>query len=185
MELCSSCTHAELKASPDYARMTPPLAQAVRDALPTIQAELGSLGTALSVQFIGVGPRGEDVYSVHFSNGDAEWRIRLTSDGILEWLEHHPFKEALRLPLTDVSTLRTQPGGGEPTTIELINTTNDSLRVYWIDGEGQLKRQGSVEAHHLKTQLAYVSELFMLGRDERHPVAIFKAVPGLSIGAVN
>jgi CubicO group peptidase (beta-lactamase class C family) len=175
----------ELKASPDYGRMTPPLAQAVRDALPTIQAELGSLGRTLSVQFIGVGSRGEDIYSVHFSNGDAEWRIRLTSDGILEWLEHHPFKEALRLPLTNVSALRTQPGGGEPTTIEFLNTTNDPLRMYWIDQEGQLKSRGSVEAHHLKTWSASVSDVFMLGQDEHHPVAIFKAVPGLTIGAVN
>jgi CubicO group peptidase (beta-lactamase class C family) len=174
----------ELKASPDYGRMTPPLAQAVRDALPTIQAELGSLGSALSVEFIGVGSRGEDVYAVYFSNGDTEWRIRLTSEGVLEWLEHRPFKEALRLPLTNVSALRGQPPG-ELTAIEFLNKTNNPLHVYWIDQEGQLKRRGSVEAHHLKTQPANVSELFMLGQDEHHPVAIFKAVPGLSIGAVN
>jgi CubicO group peptidase (beta-lactamase class C family) len=174
----------ELRASPDFDRMTPTLAQTVRDALPTIQAELDSLGRALSVEFIGVGSRGEDVYSVHFSNGDAEWRIRLTDEGMLEWLEHHPFKEALRLPVASVGTLRTQPGG-EPTTIEIINRTNDPLRVYWIDREGQLKWRGSVESHHLKTQPAYASELFMLGRDERHPAAIFEAVPGLSIGSVN
>jgi hypothetical protein len=62
---------------------------------------------------------------------------------------------------------------------------NDPLRVYWIDREGQLRWRASVESHHLKTQPAYVSELFMLGPDERHPVAIFEAIPGLSIGAVN
>jgi hypothetical protein len=113
----------ELRASPDYDRMTPILAQAVRDALPSIQAELGSLGSALSVEFLGVGSRGEDVYSVHFSNGDAEWRIRLTSEGVLEWLQHYPFKEASRLPLANVSALRPQPGG-ELTTLEFINRTN-------------------------------------------------------------
>jgi hypothetical protein len=156
----------------------------VRDALPTIQAELASLGSELSVEFIGVGSRGEDVYTVHFSNGDTEWRIRLTSEGVLEWLEHRPFKEASRLPLTNVSALRGQPPG-EFTIIEFLNKTNNPLHVYWIDQEGQLKRRGSVESHHLKTQPANVSELFMLGQDEHHPVAIFKAVPGLTIGAVN
>jgi hypothetical protein len=172
----------ELRASPDYSRMTPMLAQAVGDALLSIQAELNSLGTAKSLEFIGVGYPGVDVYVVHFSNGDAEWRIRLTSDGTPEWLEHHPLKDATHLPLTNVSALRSPPDGG-PTTLELLNRTNNPLRVYSIDQEGQIKSEGSVE--HLKTQPAEVGEIFMVGQDESHPVTIFRAVPGLSLGTVN
>ena len=174
----------ELRASPDYGRMTPILAGAVRRALSSIQEELGLLGKAMSLEFIGVGSRGTDVYVVHFSNGDAEWRIRLTSEGKLEWLEHHPLKDASRLPMMNVSTLQGQPPG-EPTTIEFLNKTNIPLQVYWIDPEGALKARGSVDPDHLKTQPCYVSELFVLGRDERHPVAIFRAAPGLTIGRVN
>lgn len=87
----------ELRVSPDYGRMTPLLAQAVARGLLSIQAELNSLGTTKSVEFIGVGYPGVDVYVVHFSNGDAEWRIRLTSEGTIEWLEHHPLEKATPL----------------------------------------------------------------------------------------
>jgi CubicO group peptidase (beta-lactamase class C family) len=174
----------ELRGSPDYGRMTPTLARAVREHLPSIQEELNSLGRVLSVEFLGVGNRGVDVYLVHGTNADAEWRIRLTEAGMLEWLEHHPIKEAQRLPLTNVGTLRTQPAD-QLATIEFLNKTNEPLHLYWLDQEGGILRRGSVEPHRPRTLPCYVSEVFMLGRDERHPVAIYRAAPGWTLGTAN
>lgn len=65
----------ELRGDPDYTRMSPLLARAVRQTLPTLQEELSRLGKLEATDFIGVGSRGEDVYIAHFARGDAEWRI--------------------------------------------------------------------------------------------------------------
>jgi hypothetical protein len=175
----------ELRNSPDYDHMSPTLAQAVRTSLPATQTELASLGEEQSVDFTGIGSRGEDVYAVHFSNGgDAEWRILPGDDGTITMLEHHTFKRATPLPVSNISAVRTKPGGS-PTTLEFLNRTNDPLQVYWIDPEGQTRRQGTVEAHHIKTQPTYSSEVWMLGKDEHHPTAVFIADPGLTVATIN
>ena len=73
---------AEMQAgTPDYARMSPELAEAVRVDLATGHSLLKSLGPVQSVQFKSVGPGGADVYEVKFEHGTAQWRIKLTPDG--------------------------------------------------------------------------------------------------------
>ena len=73
---------AEMQAgTPDYARMSPELAEAVRADLATGHSLLKSLGAVQSVQFKSVGPAGADVYEVKFEHGTAQWRIKLTPDG--------------------------------------------------------------------------------------------------------
>ena len=72
---------AEMQAgTPDYARMSPELAEAVRADLATGHSLLKSLGAVQSVQFKSVGPAGADVYEVKFEHGTAQWRIKLTPD---------------------------------------------------------------------------------------------------------
>lgn len=73
---------AEMQAgTPDYARMSPELADAVRATVATVQRLLKSLGAVQSVQFKSVGPAGGDAYEVKFEHGTAQWRIKLTPDG--------------------------------------------------------------------------------------------------------
>lgn len=73
---------AEMQAgTPDYTRMSPEFADAVRASVATVHPLLKSLGAVQSVQFKSVGPAGADVYEVKFEHRTAQWRIKLTPDG--------------------------------------------------------------------------------------------------------
>jgi hypothetical protein len=69
------------QGTPDYDRMTLPVAAAIRQFLPQQQAILAKLGTVRSMSFRGVSPSGNDIYMVQFANGAAEWQIGLLNEG--------------------------------------------------------------------------------------------------------
>lgn len=66
---------------PDYAGMSADLAEATRKQLPVLQPGLAGLGPVSSVEFLGVGPQGQDVYSVWHQGGASHWQIALARDG--------------------------------------------------------------------------------------------------------
>jgi len=68
---------------PDYARMTPELASAMRNALPALQQSLAILGPVVSVQFIGVGSQGWDLYQLKHEHGVSQMRVMLDSRGLI------------------------------------------------------------------------------------------------------
>jgi hypothetical protein len=72
----------EASGKPDFDRMTPELADAVRVQLPVIRNRLASLGALQTVQFSKVEPDGSDLYEVTFEHGRAPWHIGLNPDGI-------------------------------------------------------------------------------------------------------
>ena len=78
------------RGAPDYARMTPRLADILRQQLTQLHAQMTALGAVDSIFFKGVGPGGYDVYGVKFAGGAAEFRIRLTADGLIENLSFRP-----------------------------------------------------------------------------------------------
>ena len=174
----------ERRSQPDYDRMAPAVAQGVRQSLSTVQSELAALGEEKSLEFECVGSGGEDIYAVHFENGDAEWHILLAEDGMIHLLQHSRFKEATRLPLGQRETLRSGPGT-TATTIEFWNKTDETLKVYWIDPNGEFKSYGTVNRHQIKTLRTFVSHLWAVGKDEQHPLGLFNASPGLTIGTIN
>ena len=67
--------------TPDYERMTPRTAAATRRLLPQEQAILARLGTLRAMSFRGVSQAGNDIYTVQFANGWAEWQIGLIDQG--------------------------------------------------------------------------------------------------------
>jgi hypothetical protein len=69
------------RGAPDYARMTPDIAAATQRNLALDRAILAQLGPVRSVSFRGVSWSGVDIYTVHFANGSADWRIALVKDG--------------------------------------------------------------------------------------------------------
>ncbi len=77
------------KGRPNYGTMGPELADIVRIQLPGVQKELVDLGKLKSLEFRGVSPAGFDIYNAHFANGDQEWQILMSSDGIIRALSHH------------------------------------------------------------------------------------------------
>ncbi|HEX3441980.1 MAG TPA: M56 family metallopeptidase [Pseudolabrys sp.] len=69
------------RGTPDYARMTPDVAAATQRNLALDRAILAQLGPVRSISFRGVGWSGVDIYTVHFANGSADWRLGLVRDG--------------------------------------------------------------------------------------------------------
>jgi bla regulator protein blaR1 len=67
----------------DYSQMSPELAKAVREQLPRSKPLYQQLGALKSVEFRGVGNMGWDIYDVRFEHGNAQYRISLSSDGII------------------------------------------------------------------------------------------------------
>jgi bla regulator protein blaR1 len=66
---------------PNYADMTPRLAEAIRPQWVTAQQQIAAAGALESIKFTGVGPLGADIYRVHFERYTYEWRISLDSAG--------------------------------------------------------------------------------------------------------
>ena len=73
------------RGEPNYEQMIPELANLVRQGLPQIQATIKQHGAVQSMAFKGVGPGGADIYDVKFENGAMEWRVRLATDGKIDF----------------------------------------------------------------------------------------------------
>ncbi|MGY3104600.1 hypothetical protein ACVWW7_001227 [Bradyrhizobium sp. LM6.9] len=67
--------------TPNYDRMSAPLAAKVHRQLSEMHATLLALGGLESIFFRGVGPGGYDIYGAKFENGTAEFRLLLEPDG--------------------------------------------------------------------------------------------------------
>ena len=70
--------------NPNYAEMSPALADATREQLPRLRESLNRLGTLQTLTFIGVGGKGWDVYQARFEHGFTIWRLALLSNGIID-----------------------------------------------------------------------------------------------------
>ena len=81
-----------VSGEPNYDEMSAALAEATRQQLPKLQPGLAELRAVQSVRFLGVGARGEDVYSVRHENGASHWRIALDSKGTIStaWVSPGP-----------------------------------------------------------------------------------------------
>ena len=81
-----------VSGAPNYDEMSAALAEATRQQLPKLQPGLAELRAVQSVRFLGVGTRGEDVYSVRHENGASHWRIALDSKGTIStaWVSPGP-----------------------------------------------------------------------------------------------
>ena len=68
---------------PNFAEMSPALADTARQQLPQLEAAMVHLGAVQSVEFPGVGNQGWDMYDVKQEHGSSQWRIALGADGII------------------------------------------------------------------------------------------------------
>jgi hypothetical protein len=72
---------------PDYSRMSPLVADVIRNELSDTKSAIGSLGSLQSLTYKGVDTTGLDIYNAKFENGLAEFRIGLMPDGKIEDVE--------------------------------------------------------------------------------------------------
>ena len=70
-----------VSGQPNYDRMTPEVSGETRQQLQLNQAILAKLGPLRAISFRGVSLFGNDIYTAHFADGSAEWRIGLVRDG--------------------------------------------------------------------------------------------------------
>ena len=75
---------------PDYAQMSPALANATRQQLPQLQSMIAALGPVQSITLKGVGPGGADIYRVKFEKGSLDFRIWLDPDGKVDSANFRP-----------------------------------------------------------------------------------------------
>jgi hypothetical protein len=68
---------------PDYAEMSPALANAIRSQLPQAAAGMAQLGAIQSIDFRGVGNQGWDIYEVRHEHGISHWRIVVDDHGVI------------------------------------------------------------------------------------------------------
>jgi beta-lactamase regulating signal transducer with metallopeptidase domain len=66
---------------PDYERMSPELAAVTKDMLAGYQRQFQALGTLNALKFMGVDPKGWDVYEADFEHGKVEGHISMMPDG--------------------------------------------------------------------------------------------------------
>ncbi len=78
------------RGQPDYGRMNPVLADAMRSQLAAVQSLLIQMGPLKSVDFQGVGAGGADIFIVTFDKGRLEGRIALGEGGPIEGLTFRP-----------------------------------------------------------------------------------------------
>ncbi|HMJ31510.1 MAG TPA: M56 family metallopeptidase [Xanthobacteraceae bacterium] len=69
------------RGQPNYDQMTSEVAGETRRNLLLHQAILAKLGPLRAMSFRGASPLGNDIYTVHFANGSAEWRVGLVKNG--------------------------------------------------------------------------------------------------------
>jgi hypothetical protein len=134
------------RGAPDYARMTPPLADHLRQQLTQLRTQMTALGAVESVFFKGVGPGGYDVYGVKFAGGAAEFRIRLTVEGLIEGLLFRPDGDGTAGGVVDCgqeAQLRSTRDSA-PIKLLLFNRTGADIRLYWLDSAGRRVSWGTV-----------------------------------------
>jgi hypothetical protein len=71
-----------IAGTPDYATMTPKLADVLRAQISALHEGVGNLGPVQSITFVRVGEQGQDVYLVKQKQGATIWSIVLKEDKI-------------------------------------------------------------------------------------------------------
>lgn len=134
------------RGTPNYDRMSAPLAAKIQRQLNETQATFVALGAVESIFFRGVGPGGYDIYGAKFDNGTAEFRLLLEPDGkVGDVLFRADGNDELGgiVPCADEANVRGR-AGTSPIRIMVYNEMGDDIRVFNLDADGNRKTQSVV-----------------------------------------
>ena len=132
--------------TPNYDRMSAPLAAKVHLQLGELTATVAALGAVESIFFRGVGPGGYDIYGAKFENGTAEFRLLIDPDGKAGDVIFRPDgNDELGglVPCADEANVRGR-AGTSPIRIMVYNEMGDDIRVFNLDADGNRKTQSVV-----------------------------------------
>ncbi|MBV8753385.1 MAG: DUF3471 domain-containing protein [Hyphomicrobiales bacterium] len=130
--------HELQQGAPDYARMNPLLAEALRPQATNLQAILAAYGSVDTAYFRGVGPGGYDIYGVKFANGSAELRLMMAADGTIDNVLFRPNGDDTTgdvLACGQEVGVRPVPGGA-PIKVSIFNETGAAIGLFELDGTG-------------------------------------------------
>ncbi|MHC4042635.1 M56 family metallopeptidase [Bradyrhizobium sp. 23AC] len=131
------------RGTPNYDRMSAPLAAKVHRQLSESRATFVALGAVESIFFRGVGPGGYDIYGAKFENGTAEFRLMIEPDGKAgDVLFRADGNEELGgiTPCAEEASVRGR-AGTSPIRIMLYNEMADDIQVVNLDADGNRRAQ--------------------------------------------
>jgi hypothetical protein len=134
------------RGTPNYDRMSAPLAAKIHRQLNETQATFVALGAVESIFFRGVGPGGYDIYGAKFDNGTAEFRLLLEPDGkVGDVLFRADGNDELGgiVPCSEEARVRGR-AGTSPIRIMVYNEMGDDIQVFNLDADGNRKSQSVV-----------------------------------------
>ncbi len=165
--------------APDYGRVSPQLANALRSQLTQLGGMLATLGPVQSVFFRGVGPGGYDIYGAQFANGSAEFRLSVAADGTIDDLLFRPNGDDTPgdvLACAQEATLRATTGTA-PIRITLFNESGAEIRLFGLNSDGTRQSHGTIGADHTRMFLTNAGRPLIVADAAGHCLEIL--VPGL------
>ncbi|WP_426614289.1 M56 family metallopeptidase [Bradyrhizobium sp. McL0616] len=135
--------------TPNYDRMSAPLAAKVHRQVDELHAAFVALGPVESIFFRGVGPGGYDIYGAKFENGTAEFRVLLEPDGKAGDVIFRPDgNDELGgiVPCSEEASVRGR-AATSPIRIMVYNEMGDDIQVFNLDADGNRKTQSVVRAN--------------------------------------
>lgn len=135
--------------TPNYDRMSAPLAAKVHRELGELSATVAALGAVESIFFRGVGPGGYDIYGAKFENGAAEFRLLIDPDGKAGDVLFRPDGNSeLGGIVSCAEDARVRAGTGtSPIRIMIYNDMGDDIQVFNLDPDGNHRAQSIVRAN--------------------------------------
>jgi beta-lactamase regulating signal transducer with metallopeptidase domain len=143
---------------PDYGRMSPQLADALRLQVPQLRAMLAAFGPLQSVFFRGVGAGGYDIYGAQFASGSAEFRLSVRADGTTDDITFRPHGDETPgdvVACAQEPTLQPAPGTA-PIKLILFNASGAEVQLFGLDPDGKRKARGSIGEDRTRQLLTYV-----------------------------
>lgn len=136
------------RGTPNYDRMSAPLAARIHRQVDELRATFAALGAVETIFFRGVGPGGYDIYGAKFENGSAEFRLLLEPDGKAGDVIFRPDGNDELGGIVSCSEETNVRGraGTSPIRIMLYNETNDDIRVFNLGADGERKAQSVVRS---------------------------------------
>ncbi|MCK1387703.1 M56 family metallopeptidase [Bradyrhizobium sp. 21] len=134
------------RGTPNYDRMSAPLAAKIHRQLNETQATFVALGGVESIFFRGVGPGGYDIYGAKFENGTAEFRLLLEPDGkVGDVIFRADGNDELGgiVPCSEEAGVRGR-AGTSPIRILVYNEMGDDIQVFNLDADGNRRMQSVV-----------------------------------------
>lgn len=134
------------RGTPNYDRMSAPLAAKVHRQLNEMRATFVALGAVESIFFRGVGPGGYDIYGAKFENGSAEFRLMLEPDGkagdVLFRADGNDELGGI-VPCAEEANVRGR-AGTSPIRIMIYNEMGEDLQVFNLDVRGNRRMQSVI-----------------------------------------